>query len=175
MPIEEINQPEIINIDSNLRLRKFDNKFSFAFDWYQDEDTVKLVDGVNAKKYDFTTLRRMYEYLNNIGELYFIEVLDKNEFTPIGDVTFWKEDMPIVIGDKNYRGKGIGKKVVETLIKRAMELGYEEIKVREIYIYNIVSQRLFESAGFKKSGNTANGFSYTLSINNIVNNKIQPK
>jgi hypothetical protein len=38
MPIENINQPEIINIDSNLRLRKFDNKFSFAFEWYQDED-----------------------------------------------------------------------------------------------------------------------------------------
>ncbi len=30
MPIENINQPEIINIDSNLRLRKFE--------WYQDED-----------------------------------------------------------------------------------------------------------------------------------------
>lgn len=164
MPIENINQPEIINIDSNLRLRKFDNKFSFAFNWYQDEDTVKLVDGLNAKKYDFNTLKSMYQYLNNVGELYFIEILENNEFIPIGDVTFWKDDMPIVIGDKNYRNKGIGKKVIEALIGRAKELGYQEIKVREIYTYNIASQRLFESVGFKKSGNTANGFSYTLSI-----------
>lgn len=164
MPIKDINQPEIINIDSNLRLRKFDNKFSFAFDWYQDEDTVKLVDGLNAKKYDFNTLKSMYQYLNNVGELYFIEILENNEFIPIGDVTFWKDDMPIVIGDKNYRNKGIGKKVIEALIGRAKELGYQEIKVREIYTYNIASQRLFESVGFKKSGNTANGFSYTLSI-----------
>lgn len=164
MPIKDINQPEIINIDSNLRLRKFDNKFSFAFNWYQDEDTVKLVDGLNAKKYDFNTLKSMYQYLNNVGELYFIEILENNEFIPIGDVTFWKDDMPIVIGDKNYRNKGIGKKVIEALIRRAKELGYQEIKVREIYTYNIASQRLFESVGFKKSGNTANGFSYTLSI-----------
>ena len=164
MPIKDINQPEIINIDSNLRLKKFDNKFSFAFNWYQDEDTVKLVDGLNAKKYDFNTLKSMYQYLNNVGELYFIEILENNEFIPIGDVTFWKDDMPIVIGDKNYRNKGIGKKVIEALIGRAKELGYQEIKVREIYTYNIASQRLFESVGFKKSGNTANGFSYTLSI-----------
>ena len=164
MPIKDINQPEIINIDSNLRLKKFDNKFSFAFDWYQDEDTVKLVDGLNAKKYDFNTLKSMYQYLNNVGELYFIEILENNEFIPIGDVTFWKDDMPIVIGDKNYRNEGIGKKVIETLISRAKELGYQEIKVREIYTFNTASQRLFESVGFKKSGNTTNGFSYTLSI-----------
>ena len=164
MPIKDIKQPEINKVDSNLRLKKFDNKFSFAFNWYQDEDTVKLVDGLNAKKYDFNTLKSMYQYLNNVGELYFIEILENNEFIPIGDVTFWKDDMPIVIGDKNYRNKGIGKKVIEALIGRAKELGYQEIKVREIYTYNIASQRLFESVGFKKSGNTANGFSYTLSI-----------
>ena len=41
MPIKNINQPEIITINTELRLRKFDNKYSFAFDWYQDEDTVK--------------------------------------------------------------------------------------------------------------------------------------
>ena len=164
MPIKDINQPEIINIDSNLRLKKFDNKFSFAFDWYQDEDTVKLVDGINAKNYNFNTLESMYQYLNNVGELYFIEILENNEFIPIGDVTFWKDDMPIVIGDKNYRNKGIGKKVIEALISRAKELGYQEIKVREIYTFNTASQRLFESVGFKKSGNTTNGFSYTLSI-----------
>ena len=76
MPIKNVNQPEIITINTELRLRKFDNKYSFAFEWYQDEDTVKLVDGLNAEKYDSAKLKRMYEYLNNIGELYFIEILD---------------------------------------------------------------------------------------------------
>jgi RimJ/RimL family protein N-acetyltransferase len=164
MPIKNVNQPEIITINTELRLRKFDNKYSFAFEWYQDEDTVKLVDGLNARKYDFAKLKRMYEYLNNIGELYFIEVLDNKKFMPIGDVTFWKDDMPIVIGNADYRGKGIGRQVVRALIQRAAELGYREIKVREIYTYNIASQKLFESVGFKKNGRTRDGFSYTLTI-----------
>ncbi len=164
MPIEKIHQPEIINISTKLRLRKFDNNYTFAFNWYQDEDTVRLVDGLNAKKYDFDTLKAMYMYLNNKGELYFIEILENNEFIPIGDVTFWQEDIPIVIGDKKYRGIGIGKKVLEAIIKRAKELGYKELKIREIYTYNVASQKLFESVGFSKSENTANGFSYTLMI-----------
>ena len=164
MPIKNVNQPEIITINTELRLRKFDNKYSFAFEWYQDEDTVKLVDGLNAEKYDSAKLKRMYEYLNNIGELYFIEILDNKKFMPIGDVTFWKDDMPIVIGNANYRGKGIGKQVVRALIQRAAELGYGEIKVREIYTYNIASQKLFESVGLKKTGCTKDGFSYTLTI-----------
>lgn len=88
MPIFGIQQPEIINITSELRLRKFDNKYSFALAWYQDGETVKLVDGLDAEKYDSDTLKRMYEYLNNIGELYFIEILENNKFLPIGDVTF---------------------------------------------------------------------------------------
>lgn len=160
MPISGIEQPEVINITNELRLRKFDDKYSFALAWYQDEETVKLVDGLDAEKYDYDTLRRMYEYLNNIGELYFIEVLENNDFIPVGDVTFSKDDMPIVIGKKNYRGQGIGKKVIEALIERARDLGYQELKVNEIYNYNIASQKLFESCGFKKAEATKNGYSY---------------
>lgn len=52
----------------------------------------------------------------------FIEIVDDNIFKPVGDVTLWKDDMPIVIEDKNCRGKGIGKKVIGTLIERAKEL-----------------------------------------------------
>lgn len=164
MPIEKINQPEIIDISSNLRLRKFDNNYNFTFDWYQDENTVRLVDGLDAKKYDLDKLRKMYRYLDNIGELYFIEILENNKFIPIGDVTFCQQDIPIVIGDEKYRGKGIGKKVLEAIIRRGKELGYKELNVREIYTYNVASQKLFESVGFNKSGDTANGFSYKLII-----------
>lgn len=164
MPIENVRQPQTIPIDPELRLRKFDGEFSFAFDWYQDEETVKLLDGLNATKYDFAKLKRMYEYLDQKGELYFIEVWSGAEFRPIGDVTFWQEDLPIVIGDKNYRGRGIARAVVEALIQRARDLGYKEIKVREIYSYNIASQRTFESVGFRKAGCTQNGFSYALEL-----------
>jgi RimJ/RimL family protein N-acetyltransferase len=106
----------------------------------------------------------MYTYLNEQGELYYIEVMENGSFIPIGDVTFCSHDMPIVIGNQEYRGKGIGKAVVGALIERAMNLGYQEILVREIYSYNIASQHLFESFGFTKSQTLKEGHGYKLRL-----------
>lgn len=164
MPIKNITQLELINIDETLRLRKFDCKYDFALRWYQDEELVRLVDGPYSGVYTLEKLRRMYEYLNNKGELYFIEIRKDEDFIPIGDVTIWEDDMPIVIGDKKYQGRGIGKKVIAALIERGREIGFYKMKVREIYSYNIASQKLFKSMGFVESGQTSMGKSYCLQI-----------
>ena len=132
MAILGIEQPDVIQIDDTLRLRKYDGNHDFALAWYQDEETVWLVDG-NRNPYTVERLEGMYRYLNNAGELYFIEVLENGVYKPIGDVTFWQEDMPIVIGDPNYRGKGIGRRVILSLIQRGKMLGYDRLEVGEIY------------------------------------------
>lgn len=167
MPIQGIEQPEYIIVSDNIRLRKFDNNFDFALEWYQDVETIILVDGVN-EPYDMEKLYRMYSYLNEQGELYFIEVLEGDKYIPIGDVTFSCNDMPIVIGVKSYRGKGISRKVVMALVERGKQLGYTSLEVREIYKYNIASQRLFESVGFKKYEETQKGYRYRLSLTSEV-------
>lgn len=161
MAIEGIVQPEILKINDTLRLRKFDGIYDFAFDWYQDEETVYLVDGVR-KKYSQETLKCMYEYLDKHGELYFIEVLECDEFKSIGDVTFWQNDMPIVIGDKTYRGKGIAKQVIGALIQRGKLLGYTELYVNEIYEFNLASRKCFESMGFEACDKTEKGNKFVL-------------
>ena len=157
MPIENVIQPEIIEIDNTLRLRKYDGVHGFAFDWYQDIETVYMVDGVRTS-YSRETLDAMYSYLDKKGELYFIEILENGAYKPIGDVTFWQEDMPIVIGDKNYRGMGIGKKVISALVQRGRELGYPCLYVREIYDFNIASRKCFESVGFSVCEKTEKGY-----------------
>lgn len=164
MPIKNISQIEVINIDDTLRLRKFDYKYDFALQWYQDEELVRLVDGPDSEIYTLAKLKRMYEYLNNKGELYFIEIKEGEDFVPIGDVTIWEDDMPIVIGNKKYQGQGIGKKVIASLIERGRELGFQRMNVREIYSYNISSQKLFKSMGFIERGQTPLGRSYCLQI-----------
>ncbi len=126
MPIPGAQQPEIIVIDNEIRLRRFDGVFDFALEWYRDEETVWLVDG-DRKLYDEALLRRMYEWLDSHGELYFIEVFDSDSFRPVGDVTFWREDMPIVIGEPDLRGKGIGRRVIAALIERGRSLEYKEL------------------------------------------------
>lgn len=163
MPIDGIKQPDILMIDSGLRLRKYDGIYDFALSWYQDLDTIYLVDGVK-EAYDMKKLHCMYEYLNTHGELYFIEAFENNCFSPIGDVTFWQSDMPIVIGDKQHRGIGIGKKVVAKLIERGKSLGYPSLYINEIYKYNISSQKLFESLGFVEYEQTPDGFRYKLEL-----------
>lgn len=163
MAIQGVIQPEYIQVDEHLRLRKYDGRHEFAFVWYQDIETVKLVDGVE-KPYTMEKLNGMYSYLNQHGELYFIEALEGEFYVPIGDVAFWKDDMPIVIGDKRYRGKGIGKKVVRALVDRGRTLGYDTLYVDEIYYFNGASKRCFEKCGFIAYEVTETGRKYRLKM-----------
>lgn len=159
MAIQGIEQPAVIQIDESLRLRKFDGIYDFAMEWYQDLETVWLVDGDNVP-YTPELLSRMYNWLNESGELYFIEVLKDGTYIPIGDVTFWQQDMPIVIGDSRYRGRGIGTKVVAALMERGRDLGYDHLEVEEIYDWNEASRRCFEKLGFRACEKTVKGARY---------------
>lgn len=161
MPIQGIEQPAVISIDESLRLRKYDGIDDFALEWYQNAETVYLVDG-KCDLYTMERLKGMYEYLNDAGELYFIEVREMGSWKPIGDVTFWQEDMPIVIGERSYRGRGIGRKVISALILRGRELGYDRLTVDEIYDWNEGSRRCFESVGFQAYEKTEKGARYRL-------------
>ena len=163
MAIQGVQQPEIIQIDDTLRLRKYDGVHDFALEWYKDEETVYLVDG-KRDPYTMPRLKGMYEYLNDAGELYFIEVMENGTYKPIGDVTFWQEDMPIVIGEPNYRGKGIGRRVILALIQRGKILGYDHLEVGDIYDWNEGSRRCFESLGFTPYEKTNKGHSYRMSL-----------
>ena len=164
MPLDGIKQPELIPVSAEVRLRKYNGFFDFAFDWYQDLEMLKMLDGPNAAVYDVDKLARMYHYLDRHGELYFIEIKFEGKFIPVGDVTFSKEDIPIVIGLSEYRGKGIAKQVIKTLIKRAQTLGYDCLFIKDIYDYNLPSIRLFESCGFAPTEKTEHGHSYYLRL-----------
>ena len=163
MPIPNIVQPEILPVEEMLRLRKFDDKFDFAFAWYQDPELVWLVDGVK-EPYTEEKLGRMYHYLNKHGELYCIEVREKDFWKPVGDVCLCEEDLPIVIGDPDYRGKGLGVKVITTLINRGRTLGWKQMFVEEIYPYNIASQKCFEKSGFRVHTVRDSGNRYVMNL-----------
>lgn len=154
---------DVLQIEETLRLRRFDGNYEFAFEWYQDPETVLLIDG-KAELYSYETLTNMYNYLNDKGELYFIEVNENGEWKPIGDVTFWQEDMPIVIGEREYRGKGIGKKVISAFVEHGKAVGYDKLYVGEIYDFNIASQKCFESVGFRRYEKTEKGYRYVLEL-----------
>lgn len=164
MSIEGIQQPAFIEIDHTLRLRAYDGVFDFAYDWYQDRESLEFIDGRdNAVPYTRERLQKMYTVLNGRGELYFIEKEQGGRYIPVGDVTFWRDDMPIVIA-KPYRNQGIGRKVIQCLIGRAKELGYRQIHVKEIFDCNTASRRLFESCGFRMEDTAGSGAGYSLDL-----------
>ena len=159
MPIPGVEQPAYREISERLRLRRYDGTADFAFAWYQDPELVYLVDGVK-KPYDRATLYGMYNYLDQHGELYFIEVRAGETFVPIGDVTFSREDLPLVIGVPEYRARGIGRQVILSLMDRGRQLGFDRLGVREIYDFNTASIRCFTSCGFAPVEQTDRGLRY---------------
>ena len=163
MPIAGISQPEVLPVGEGLRLRRYDGQHGFALAWYQDAEVVYLVDGVR-EPYTPEKLARMYAYLDAQGELYWIEAEENGAWRPIGDVTFWQEDMPMVIGEKAWRGRGVGRKVIAALVQRGRELGYQQLRVGEIYDWNAPSRRCYEAAGFRACGKTDKGSAYGMAL-----------
>ncbi|HFI0149971.1 TPA: GNAT family N-acetyltransferase [Streptococcus suis] len=163
MAIKGIEQADILEIDKQVRLRRYDGQHDFAFEWHQDLELVWLVDG-NKEPYTLDRLNRMYGYLATNGECYFIEIFEDNQFIPIGDVTLFADDFAIAIGDRKYWKKGTGTKVLHRMIERAREVGLEEILVEEIYDWNLGSRKLFEKCGFEAVEKTKKGWSYRLTV-----------
>ncbi|GAA0290131.1 RimJ/RimL family protein N-acetyltransferase [Gracilibacillus halotolerans] len=139
--------------DEDLQLRpvRLPEDLTIALPWYQDEEVLYNSEGEGTPSYDLTIVERMYNHLTTIGEVYIIEVNQSDKWVPIGDITLSKEMVPIVIGHKEYRGKGIGKHVIKLIIKRAKELNWNQIKVNKIYSYNLASRKMFEGLGFRRT------------------------
>lgn len=163
MPIENVVQPEEIDIDKGLRLKVYEKeKWNVAIPWYQNKKILYYSEGVNAKPYDMEVINRMYNYLSGIGELYFIEIFEDGIWKPIGDVTLSEKNMPIVIDEGDW-GCGIGKKVISELIERAIKIKLKTIKI-EIYKYNPRSRNLYTSLGFTKLSENETSDFYELKI-----------
>ncbi|HGQ9766650.1 TPA: N-acetyltransferase family protein, partial [Streptococcus pneumoniae] len=93
-----------------------------------------------------------------------IEVKEKGEWFPIGDITLSQDNLPIVIGNSAYQHRGLGKKILSALIELARVKGWKELRVKEIYTYNHASSRCFKSLGFVENGATEKGRSFILEL-----------
>ncbi|WP_020376041.1 GNAT family N-acetyltransferase [Sulfobacillus thermosulfidooxidans] len=137
--------------DNDLRLVRWDESrgVQFAEPWYQDPDVLYFSEGPGCQPFNTDRLWKMYRYLHHHGQLYIIETFHHNDWRPIGDVTLAPDMMPIVIGDKNFRGQGLGFRVISLLIRYAQEhLKWSSLVAHKIYVYNAASLRVFTKAGF---------------------------
>ena len=153
MPLDNIQQPELIQIHEGLRLRKYDGHYELFLPGYQDPCVYQNSEGIfdESKIPNLDYVKGMCTYLAKVGELYYIEAKEEEAFVPVGDVTIKDENPPIAIWKAQYRGKGIGKLVMQTVIRRLKELGFTAIKDSTVYQWNVPSQRMHESLGFTRT------------------------
>ena len=113
-----------------------------ALKWYQDPQLCKQVDNINFV-YTSERLHAMYTYLSTHGDCFYIEY----QGMLVGDITLKDDEISIVIC-KEYQNKHIGRKCIKNIIELAKEKGLSQVKA-EIYPFNLQSQKMFCSIGFK--------------------------
>lgn len=150
MAFQNVIQPDFLPVTETVRLKKYDGNYEKALAGYQDPYVYQNSEGIfdDSKKPDLNYVKGMFEYLNDVGELYFIEVLENGDYITIGDVTIKDVNPPIAIWYPKYRGKGIGTDVMKAVITRLKELGVENITGSSVYKWNEVSLKMHRRLGF---------------------------
>lgn len=166
MPIRDIEQPNVIEIDENIRLLKYNGNYEIALTGYQDPFVYQNSEGIfdDTKKPDINYIKGMFEWLNDNGELYYIQIREEKDYISIGDVTIKDINPPIAIWYSKYRGTGIGTKVMIMVISRLKKLGYKKITGSTVYKWNEPSQKMHEKLGFIKVDENDDEFIYELNL-----------
>lgn len=131
------------------KIRVADKKYFFH--WWQDQELRKLTSGVLGR----VSNKEIDKYFKDIFESkkdhHFMIVLDKKV---IGHISLaerknnWYETQ-IIIGLKNYRGKGYGSKAIRILVRKAKRLNISKIYL-EVRPTNIRAICAYENCGFYK-------------------------
>lgn len=166
MALKEFVQPEIIDINDSLRLRKYDGHYELFLPGYQNPVVYQNSEGIFDKSRipDLDYVKGMCTYLAKVGELYYIEAKENDTYIPIGDVTVKDENPPIAIWLDQYRNHGIGRLVMNTVVSRLRQLGFKKIVGSTVYTWNKTSQRLHENLGFIKVSEKDNELIYELEL-----------
>ncbi len=150
------------NIGSQIYLREY--RLSDAdemYKWRNDSNTTKWMGKAFRKQ---VSLEYIQESLNKTlatcsKESLFYVIADKKTDNYIGGICLtaidWTDkigDMSIVIGNKNYRNRGIGTEATDLLLKEAFKvLKLHKIELN-VYKGNISALNCYKKCGFKIEG-----------------------
>ena len=137
-----------------IKLRKLDpNDWIYFSNWWRDKELIALTSG------DFTLLSDQ-EIQKQVNEI----TIDKNSFhfmikadgKTVGHINLnklgnHKAELQIVIGEKDYWGRGIGNKAAKEILNAAKQLGFQKIKI-EVRPKNSRAINLYHKLGFKNLG-----------------------
>jgi RimJ/RimL family protein N-acetyltransferase len=133
-----------------LRPLNLPQDIEIALPWYADPEVLYFSEGPSVPPFDKARIEKMYRWLSERGHVFVIEVFDET-WRPVGDAALCETLMPIVIGDAQYRNRGVGSQALQLLIDAARSRGWRKLVAHKIFAYNARSMKLFEKAGFVRT------------------------
>lgn len=146
---EKVTLRPFCSSDGELLLQwRFDKEIRFLMMMHpypiSESLNIKWLDGImndtSNKKIYFAIEENISQKLIGYFTLQNIDLINRNAM------------LGIIIGDKNYRGKGLGKDIM----KAGMEYGFNSLGLNKISLLVVQSNeqaiRLYESVGFQKEG-----------------------
>src|SRR3989344_8047923 len=121
--------------------------------WWRDKELLALTSGILESITDENVKKYFLALLHSKDDYHFLILLDRNV---IGHISLTKRDnqwyeTQIIIGDKEYWGKGYGTKAIQLLLEKAKKL-----KIKNIYLEvrpdNARAISAYENSGFVKAG-----------------------
>ena len=124
--------------------------------WLNDDEVMK---GIVTSGYNLQNLQSYVRNKINLKHTHFFAIVLKSNNLHIGNIKLDFHDskanlseMGILIGDKNYWGKGIAKEACDLILN----YGFKKLKLRKIFLAvfenNISALNLYKSLGFKTEG-----------------------
>lgn len=141
-------------VDAEIVLVGYYPNYRAALPWYQDPELCRQVDG-RDEVYDLPRLKRMYHYLAQNGQLFYIKYRNRL----CGDVCLKRDGEICIVIAPAFQNRQIGRRVIAELVRLARENGMTRVWA-EIYDFNHQSLRMFAHAGFQKT----EGQRYALSL-----------
>jgi len=153
--MEENNSLQIVNAMTNEQLDQVRNLMREFVNWHRERHSqdIELIDKYFTKKTFEEELASLPgKYAMPKGRL----LLASYDGQPAGCVALNKLDtktceMKRMFVYTEFQGKGIGRKLAESVIKEARTIGYSSMKL-DTSIRQIEAQRLYESLGFERTG-----------------------
>ena len=149
-----------LSVDADITLHPMsDNDFDILLKWNSDAEVLYFCEGDDIESHSLEDIQGIYGYVSSMAYCFITEY----KGVPIGECWLQKMNLEhiiekypgldlrridIMIGEKEYWGKGLGTKIIKRLVK----FGFIEEKADMIFYmpgdYNARSIKAAEKAGF---------------------------
>ncbi len=144
-------------------------------DWFNDESVCEFNSHHRFPKVK-DNLSDYYNSLTGNTSILVLAIVDQKTGRHVGNVSLQSIDyidrsaeLAIIIGEKDFWGKGIGEVVCRLMVKH----GFEELNLNRIYLgtaeNNVSMRRVAEKLGFKEEGTARQAIFKSGVYHNVVN------